>query len=888
MKKTAITAVSLSIALLSSFPCAYAQTAYISDEISSNEEILSDFDFPEGEGISFIEEEKETAIEMPEYEDFASLSAAAETINISTVSDLNELKANMLEDPEYTVNKIFVLQNDIDLGGTEWRPLGYNPDFSIGDTEALLKTAFKGTFDGNGCTIRNFRMTDNGCVYTGFFGAVAGGTVKNLNIEDASLNYIYSAKNGIYGTGHYPVFNSLLVGFSNYATITNCSVSGSMSIKCDTAYASSRYISAGLIIGAGLAKIDKCSASGSITADTVMNTYCGGIYGNAGSSNTSFIGRISNCNSSVSINASNNSPLYAGGIIARSSTSVDRIDNCSYTKTGITASNSYASGGYTGSLSLYSGGIAGYNYSIISDCTVAAGDISVTSASSPAAGGVAGRTIKRIEDCTSGASVGVTLSDAPNSSTPSVGGIVGTCGSTYSTLDSIAPVDDEDIASIINCTVTNKASLSVKSAGSNFSVIGGIAGAANAPSKIENCVSDIKGMEVSSTLSGAYAGGICGYLNGGSAEYCKASGSAGSGFSTLRTLYLGGIAGTARTKRFLAYDTSHGVIDDEFITTKVYGSYINGCSSDMTLEGSVLSAEYIGGIAGYLSGLYSAEHLHVTMDRPLVIENSVNTGNISVLSSDAAYIGGIVGYSLDGMINDSYSIGSIECNAEDNIERHIGGAVGGIKQNNHNETEAFASMNNCYAFASTAKSDAATNTKLSSFAAEISPSSASNVAPSFTGCYYQSDDENASSENNILPLSADEFKESASFPGWNFDTLWEMTELRPQLRFEDSCLYKPVISATDTGRKITSLMVSRPQLDSSIYVASKDEYGRTTSVQVYTIDEDVFQTTAFTTIPCDIAIDGNTENQLYSWTSNNEPLTDSQSIGEYISVHVTD
>ena len=240
MRKAAITAVSISIALFSSFPGSYAQTANISDNISSSEEMLSDFDFPECEGISFIDEETETAIEMPELEDFALLSDAAETINISTVSDLNKLKANMLEDSEYTINKIFVLQNDIDLGGTEWSPLGYNPDFSIGDSEALLKTAFKGIFDGNGCTIRNFRMTDNSCAYTGFFGAVAGGTVKNLNIEDASLNYIYSVKNGIYGTGHYPFANSLLVGFSNYATITNCSVSGSMSIKCDTAYSSSR------------------------------------------------------------------------------------------------------------------------------------------------------------------------------------------------------------------------------------------------------------------------------------------------------------------------------------------------------------------------------------------------------------------------------------------------------------------------------------------------------------------------------------------------------------------------------------------------------------------------------------------------------------------------
>lgn len=887
MKITSVIAAVLSAAAASSFPCAYAETNYFLGDSSSLEEALSELDFPEGEGINFCEEDA-GILEMPPYEETALLSEDNEIIYISTVDDLTSLRVNMLSSSDYTVGKTFVLQNDIDLGGSEWCPLGYSSEFSQTGNEALLSNAFKGIFDGAGHTIRNFRITDNQYTYMGFFAAVAGGTVKNLYIEDASIRYTYSTSSGAYGASHYPSYTSLLVGFSNYATITNCNVSGTINITCNTAYSSSRYISIGMITGAGVAKIDSCKASGTITSDTVMNAYCGGIFGNSGSSNTDFNGSITNSSSSVNINSRSNSSLYAGGIIARSSTSIEQINNCRYTGTTIYTENTRENGGSTGTIQIYAGGISGYSYTPITSCDVGSSKITLSSASAPTGGGIVGRTVHRIENCTSDASVAVTLSGTTNASTPSAGGIAGICGSTYSSLDLIAPVDEASIPAIRNCTVGSNASISVKSAGTSFTVAGGIAGALHAPSDIVNCVSDIKDMTIETSLSGEYIGGICGYLNGGSVEYCKASGKLGLNFSSLGTLYLGGIAGTARTKRFLTHDTSHGIIDDEYVTTMVYGSHINGCSSDIILSGNVSSTQYIGGIAGYMSGLYRVLSIdgesrieNIQKDRELLIENSAFTGSIELLSKGSAYAGGIAGYDLDGAIKNTYSIGNIECTAEDATERHIGGAVGGIKQNDHSDTKTLAAMEQCYAYSTVSKADGSLKTTISPFAAKISSSELSKIAPSFTSCYYESDDVNAKSDNNILPLTSDSFKSASSFEGFDFESLWEMTELRPRLRFEDTCLYLPEISDINGQQKITSILISRPQLNSKLYIVEKDAEGRVISNNIYTIDSDVFSTEAFAALPCDIAVSDTSNAELYFWTSRNEPLSDSEKVTDY-------
>lgn len=103
--------------------------------------------------------------------------------------------------------------------GTPWTPIG-----TWHETDINLRTPFQGSFDGNNYTISNI-FINNADDYQGLFGAVLGGTIKNLNIDNSYIkgnNYV----GGIVGyvEGYYDG-NSKIIGCHNAAT-----VSGSPSI----------------------------------------------------------------------------------------------------------------------------------------------------------------------------------------------------------------------------------------------------------------------------------------------------------------------------------------------------------------------------------------------------------------------------------------------------------------------------------------------------------------------------------------------------------------------------------------------------------------------------------------------------------------------------------
>lgn len=95
----------------------------------------------------------------------------------------------------------FKLANDIsDFSGVNFTPIG-NSDNS-----------FKGTFDGNGNTISNLKITSTSACQ-GLFGYVDnGGTIQNLNVSNAEIIGALSL--------------GVIAGYSN-GTVTNCNVSGS-------------------------------------------------------------------------------------------------------------------------------------------------------------------------------------------------------------------------------------------------------------------------------------------------------------------------------------------------------------------------------------------------------------------------------------------------------------------------------------------------------------------------------------------------------------------------------------------------------------------------------------------------------------------------------------
>ncbi len=106
--------------------------------------------------------------------------SAAETVNIGTAAELISAAAAINASSNGGEGTTYNLTADINLGGALWSTI-------IG-SEAK---PFKGTFDGNGHVITNYKFncTENSGVYYGLFGVVGGnGHITCLGVEKVSAN----------------------------------------------------------------------------------------------------------------------------------------------------------------------------------------------------------------------------------------------------------------------------------------------------------------------------------------------------------------------------------------------------------------------------------------------------------------------------------------------------------------------------------------------------------------------------------------------------------------------------------------------------------------------------------------------------------------------------
>ena len=116
--------------------------------------------------------------------------------------------------------KTVKLDSDVDLKGVEFAPIGYNP-------ETGTASPFKGTFDGNGKTVRNLYQEDLDGAYTqsvGLFATVEDATVKNLTVENivaakygAEASAIASIASGNCTFEGIDVLNCSIVAYNNDA-----------------------------------------------------------------------------------------------------------------------------------------------------------------------------------------------------------------------------------------------------------------------------------------------------------------------------------------------------------------------------------------------------------------------------------------------------------------------------------------------------------------------------------------------------------------------------------------------------------------------------------------------------------------------------------------------
>lgn len=174
---------------------------------------------------------------------------AANPFQVSTIGDLQYINSSST-----ALTLHYKLMNDIDLSSIpSWTPIGDNRSSSV---------RFSGTFDGQGYTISNLKITSWGA-YAGLFGFVRGNAViKNLSVINAHVD-----------TGsNYACILAAYV-YEN-VTIENCRTSG---------YANGNYYATGLVgIFAGTSKVKNCYTD--VVADSLG--YAGGLIGSMRDSTT--------------------------------------------------------------------------------------------------------------------------------------------------------------------------------------------------------------------------------------------------------------------------------------------------------------------------------------------------------------------------------------------------------------------------------------------------------------------------------------------------------------------------------------------------------------------------------------------------------------------------
>lgn len=191
------------------------------------------------------------------------------------------------------------LETDLSLGGVTFDPIG------------SAQSSFRGTFDGAGHTVSNFRLNaTSGTV--GFFGYVIQGTVRDLRLV-ADLTVDASAENTNYVIG--PV-----VAYNLSSDVIGCSFDGSLRVR--------------------------------FSGSTGAVAYVGGICGFVQGYSTDYTGTVSYCRVGATLTSDGTRPVTAlGGIAGTLYGTADSapayIYNCTYA-------------GEIGGKSKRSGGIAGF------------------------------------------------------------------------------------------------------------------------------------------------------------------------------------------------------------------------------------------------------------------------------------------------------------------------------------------------------------------------------------------------------------------------------------------------------------------------------------------------------------------------------------------------
>lgn len=561
-------------------------------------------------------------------ERLAQIVASGDARNSVRTANFPYVKAQVQQNKQDFANCYFKLTNDVTMSNSS-TPIGIS-----------ASKPFKGTFDGGkvdggSYTISNLKTY--GYDYSGLFGYVQGGTIKNVNLDNLTVN-----NNG----GKY---HGGIAGELNGGTIEKCNVNGWVW--------GNEYI--GGIVGrvSGASTISNCTTlSGSQInfngSSDITRPRVGGIVG--GVDGGSFTVTISGCENNAKIDNANGGTYGFGGIVGYNSGQTVNISGCT--------NNAEING------KSETGGIIGYtDNSAIQNCTnngvvkgadnvggivgkICAGEITacentkeVTAVS--AIGGIVGfATSLTINGATNSGTITGTggqvagivgYSDAngrmygvvKNSGAINGGGMVGGIGgeyhgywcdpsNNYGSFENSGAINGGSGSAIGGITgFADKEILSAVNKGDVIggSAVGGIAGRCQAPVKNSYNEANIQGTvtinpgttEVSGNPKGVYVGGIVGYTsaaatilhcyNTGNIKACNADGTyLGS------SNYVGGIVGFAQAD--VSYCANiRGIIEGNDYIGGIVGKSTSTINYCYDVEGQRI-LRYVSGRIGAITG----------------------------------------------------------------------------------------------------------------------------------------------------------------------------------------------------------------------------------------------------------------------------------------------
>jgi len=198
-----------------------------------------------------------------------SEKTAGNDIHISTPQQLAAVAKAVNDGVETFLGKTVILNNDINLTGHNWEPIGNESDFN---------TVFRGSFNGNEHSISNMNVSGE-YMFAGLFGAIVGqddeGEPVDIAIVDVTVDGTITLSGDIVGVGG-------IAGGGGFVDFINCNNGVSISVVSTLTGTDTEIMGAGGILGIGLfsANIMDCTNQSNATINfEASKPKVGGIIG---------------------------------------------------------------------------------------------------------------------------------------------------------------------------------------------------------------------------------------------------------------------------------------------------------------------------------------------------------------------------------------------------------------------------------------------------------------------------------------------------------------------------------------------------------------------------------------------------------------------------------